>query len=585
MARATNYSVPKSGYESCKCISKSPVLDTNIPNNLTNGKMGLNESEIISYGVGCDTHDMRTRDCNTLKEIPEDCQYLYPLPAVCTPDEIPEWCSKMWCYINETECNIQNSKSIIFPNTYFSYGSCGETDLFSSNSLDGALQDKVMNVAYRINSAGWKGSYHRTADRKNQVPMARDDQWYGLMPQLVEKFEESSGAIINMTEAPLWVYDVANYSSDFTNCAHAVSLGMLDFCTGMFTITTERAKMTTFATIETTPLYLVVKKDEETHISEKIFLVFKPFTLTAWACTLLVLLASSFILFWQESVPGGKYDPTNRSVTERRFLSRLTNSAYDGILSFFGGFVGDLAETWEGRGTALGIGFFVLLILSMYTANLTTILVSETNKASLTGIDDAIVKRVRMCIRDSALSLVEDLYPKALWHEIDGRKALIEAISKGEKCKGGVLYLEDLESLQANGDFCNLISVGLPIVNSYRGIPLNPIKSKVLLYHFQKLINDGVWDDLMQKGVQSQCPTDFNDNAEDVDSMQFDVIDLAGVFVICAIITAVFGTLSAIRWKGKWGARKIDELIEESSTAEHAADQETRSDEEGIYVE
>jgi len=199
---------------------------------------------------------------------------------------------------------------------------------------------------------------------------------------------------------------------------------------------------------------------------------------------LLILLASSFVVFWQESAPGGKHDPSNESVTEKRSLSRLANSAYEGIMTFFGDDVGGMAETWEGRGTAIGIGFFILLILSMYTANLTNILIAETKKVPLTGIDDAIAKKVGFCIRESALSLVEKLYPEAFWKIIDGRTALIEAISKGEICSGGVLYLEDLESLQANGEFCNLMPVGLPIVSSYRGIPLNPIREKELHYHF-----------------------------------------------------------------------------------------------------
>lgn len=403
---------------------------------------------------------------------------------------------------------------------------------------------RVLRVAYRVNSGGWLGSYHPVG-YKNQVPMVRDDRWYGMLPKLVDEFAKSSGAIINMTEAPLWVLDVANFSSDFTNCAHAVSLGMLDFCTGMFTITTERAIMTNFHTIETTPLYLVVRQEEKATLWDRIFRAFKPFTFGAWTCVLAVLLSSSFILFCQETLPGGKHFRRD-ALMRGNALSRMASSAYFGLQGFFSGDVGRDYSTWEGRGTAIGIGFFVMIILSMYTANLTTILVAEASKTSLSGIDDAIHQKVPICIRDSALKLVKNLYPKADWKMIGGKIELIEAIASGE-CRAGISYLEDLEVLQSRGEFCALTHVGLPVVNAYRGIPLNPLKTKVLTYHFQKIINEGAWNNLKQNGLQNQCRS--TSGSDDKDSLQFDVTDLIGISVICVVITAIFGTLSAMRWR------------------------------------
>ena len=49
-----------------------------------------------------------------------------------------------------------------------------------------------------------------------------------------------------------------------------------------------------------------------------------------------------------------------------------------GLSSFANGGVELESMSWGGRISALGLGFFILLSLSMYTANLTNILVSSS---------------------------------------------------------------------------------------------------------------------------------------------------------------------------------------------------------------
>ena len=258
--------------------------------------------------------------------------------------EIPSWCSISWCYIaNEAECSVPFSKSEYYEDRFYSYAACGERDLSRSNPLEKSLQDTVLNVAYRINSGGWLASYHPDGNQ-NQVPMKRGDQWYGIVPEFIDIFAESSDANINMTEAPLWLYGVANFSSDFTNCVHAVSLGMLDFCAGMFSITTKRAMMTSFFTIETTSMFLIVREESEETFQHRIFCAFQPFTVAAWLCTVAVAVFTTFILLCQESIPGGS-NSSQMQVKKKSLLARFGKSIYLGLNAFLGGNVTDELKT------------------------------------------------------------------------------------------------------------------------------------------------------------------------------------------------------------------------------------------------
>lgn len=547
--------VPKSGYSQCKCANFT-AHQSELP------ELGLSSNEMSSYGFGCAPHDVNTSVCKELDDISEECRSIFPVPSRCK-NEIPTWCSYSWCYIaDETECDVPYSESIYFEDTYFSYAACGERDNFSSNPLENALKGTVLNAAYRVNSGGWLGSYHPEG-YKNQVPMIRDDQWFGIMPKFIDEFAISAGADINMTEAPLWVYDVANFSSDFTNCVHAVSLGMLDFCAGMFSITTQRAMMTSFFTIETTPMFLVVKEEDEIPFSDRIFRAFEPFTLGAWVCTLLISVTSTFILVYQESVSGGINDAKKHGLKKKTCLQRFGKSIFLGFSNFLGGGITNEASTWQGRCTGITLGIFSLIIISMYTANLTTILVSRASRVMVTSIDDALSQNHDVCLIKSTKSLVEDLYPTAKWKVLDNRKDLIDSI-EDRKCSCGIMYLEDLEVLHSDGKYCDLTPVGLPIVNIHRGIPLNPLKAKALNYHFHKLANNGAWNDLKQRGLVNRC---FSDKTkQNTNSLQFGIIDLVGIFVLCSASTLFFGVLSIFRWhKRNKASNEVDTDVEEFS--------------------
>ena len=94
--------------------------------------------------------------------------------------------------------------------------------------------------------------------------MYRDDQWSGPAVVLMQTVASTAGFTINLTDAPQWVYDSAGSNADAaTQCIYAVSLGYLDICGGLFTITRNRLALTSMVTTSPAPLYLVSKMEEE----------------------------------------------------------------------------------------------------------------------------------------------------------------------------------------------------------------------------------------------------------------------------------------------------------------------------------
>jgi len=183
----------------------------------------------------------------------------------------------------------------------------------------------------------------------------------------------------------------------------------------------------------------------------------------------------------------------------------------------------------------------------MYSANLTTILVSNASRIPISSIEDAIAQNVEICAIHSTLTLVTDLYPAGEWRELKNRKALLESIGDGT-CKCGIMYLEDLEVSQSEAKHCDLTHVGLPAISIHRGIPLNPLKAKALNYHFHKLTNHGARSKLKQNGIVDRCAA-IKKFKESPKTKTFGILDLAGIYVICLFSTAFFAILSVLRWK------------------------------------
>ena len=61
----------------------------------------------------------------------------------------------------------------------------------------------------------------------------------------------------------------------------------------------------------------------------------------------------------------------------------------------------------------LGCGFFSMIFMATYMANLASILVTDRTVGSLKDIDDVMKRGVPLCVMESQVVMVSDLYPGA----------------------------------------------------------------------------------------------------------------------------------------------------------------------------
>ena len=96
-----------------------------------------------------------------------------------------------------------------------------------------------------------------------------------------------------------------------------------------------------------------------------------------------------------------------------------------------------------GRIAVLGFGWFLLITMASYTANLAAILVEEKSNQGITGIDDAIKQKLAICCVPQIQAELMSVHPEAKLKLLKSVNAIVRGLNKGE-C--GVGIMTDLQS-------------------------------------------------------------------------------------------------------------------------------------------
>ena len=99
----------------------------------------------------------------------------------------------------------------------------------------------------------------------------------------------------------------------------------------------------------------------------------------------------------------------------------------------------------------LGYGFFVLITISSYTANLATILVAKSNKQGISSIQDAIDQGVTICVLQAVERQVSALFPKAKWHMVSSSSAQVQALNLGT-CGAALIHEQRIKKAWSGDD-------------------------------------------------------------------------------------------------------------------------------------
>jgi hypothetical protein len=238
---------------------------------------------------------------------------------------------------------------------------------------------------------------------------------------------------------------VSTNASKWDSCVEDISRGLLDLCPTASWVVKNRAKKAVFASpVIWSEFKLLVKVDRRT-TRWSIWQAFAPFDGTLY----LALSFTVFLTSWIFIIVEGRQDLepeehdaeknsqsqavvrastvrssvltslANQDVEHKStqqivlaILARLLNSLFYTTIGLFTGDIGMETVTLAGRCVRLGFGFFVLVTVASYTANLAAFLVSETPPAlRISSIHEAINMQYPVCLAGQIEEPVRKLYP------------------------------------------------------------------------------------------------------------------------------------------------------------------------------
>lgn len=258
-------------------------------------------------------------------------------------------------------------------------------------------------------------------------------------------------------------------------CALGTSLDLWDICIGQTEVIGKLADFTKFLpSLGTTLEYLIVQqKVKEPSFSNTFSSVFSPFSFTLWMTCIafLVVFGLAFALLERD---GDDFEGSPG------VHQKLATTLYKTFLSGVTGGPAYEPGTAGGKLVMLGYGWFILIALASYTANLASLLVVASSVQGIANMDDLIkTEGAKLCVpQDIKVTEYTELYP-ALGGRIissGGTELALEDLLAG-KCQGtamGVGELEVLQSLPASlPGCCDLAAVGSPLSELSNAYPVS----------------------------------------------------------------------------------------------------------------
>jgi hypothetical protein len=314
---------------------------------------------------------------------------------------------------------------------YFSYQTCGNRDFYtdSSKSVQSVIAGRLFTaVMPSAPYAPWTypPGYAPDALFDKAHPAWKDNG--GILVKLVT-------AIAEKHDPPLVPSLLKGFASkrsrssfpnsSFTACVMDVAVGNIDVCIGNFWLTLDRLSMGVnfvqpFGQDEFYILAPIMDDFLVDSFGEMLGRPWLPFSPDLWVCFFAFIAFASFVTFLTDTVfdlgdmyePGGDAgDFQNPTKIGRYFRALQLN-----LLGYVGGGPQNNPSSVPGRLAALGFGWFLLILMSSYTANLASILVAKTGGGnSIQNIEDAINKKARICTLAPILAELKVDYPRGLF--------------------------------------------------------------------------------------------------------------------------------------------------------------------------
>lgn len=525
--------ISPSGDPNCPCLEGpfNLTMDFPIPNDdyydyIQETILSGTSSTLSSYGAGCKAHDEISGYCEWKQK---KCESMLPKKQDCHD---LEWCSRSWCYVETTSCALRSSLSSLFEEMEYSYATCGDMDSFTGNALISSLQGKTIRAAFNSNTGGYLGAYNKEGS------FALNNEWTGAIVDFVSTAAVAGGFDIEVVAPPEFLREEAikffNSTSSFDFCVYATALGYVDLCVGEYTLTNDRIVASQWFEYVTHSFYLVTFMQKPESVL-KVFwdeasTLLKPFQWRVWLVIFFLFMPfmSLIILYFDYGRSDGAFPSTDK----KDLPGYIAKSLYEVFLSLFVGYGGPVVSR-AGKAMLLGIGFFNLLIVAVYTANLAATLNFNNLEPKVVSLEDAYAQGYRVCGERASIHLLNTTYPilnelmlanpsdglagfKSRSSVLDAMKDMVLPEEREMHCEAAIVLKEDIMAMQAEGLHCNKTMIGGSIGIRSFALPISPQYFESVWAIFQDQYNQGVFDNAARRAIPiKECP-DLNKKGSSV---------------------------------------------------------------------
>ena len=553
-----------------------------------------------TYGTGCDTHDF--------EEDPKECLKFQGKKREDVNEaerEGYDYCTSKWCYVDFETCYKSKQEmagSAYFPGLFYSYTTCGNDD---ADFHKYASTKDTRNKQLTTTIPGSRYPFHYKVDENNQpvtefagsayydqtIPYSNSSVIMNYLNQLSETTMIVKNNVTFKYQPRSGGSKIRSPDSSFTGAVTDVQAGISDMAAAMFWITSERLSMTTF----TVPLFqagLLLYEpmlEEDDGLFHSARQMFKPFHTTLWIllCVFVVIVGILNVWFssrtddrnrWQDAINDKKYQ---NAPFARRFVvySQLfMASILDSFVQCFGGGVSlDSESTFPSKILAFGFGFFVLISISSYTANLTSFLTSRAQNSYITSMDVAVSRKVSICAAPVLKSMLKTKWKGAKFYFLEKENGagfdIIEAAknvalgtTKGGKCDAMLVEKWVIKTdKKYNELFCEkkLITTNVKALDLNIAFPIREEYSAGISHYIKKLEQNGTFfeQELEKTYVQNdQCELEVDTST--VENEQMTVSHMFVPICVLAICILIACCLKAISKKKPAVFQAYDKTLE-----------------------
>lgn len=387
---------------------------------------------------------------------------------------IPAYCVRPWCYVDLTMCKKDSDerlfRSSYFPaeaglDVFYSYTTCNSTAddwLEVEEEIVGNLALGGISIDANIPLYQFPMMYKSDSD--GSVLTSRGSEYYddtipygGVYIHHANQIVKiSNGDIHNITLTHRSrASGIVHPSSSYTAAVQDIEDGLISMGVGPFWITAQRLKMVSFTIpiIQDKTVLVIPKPGTTDLMSDQIRKVLAPISYPMWGVVLVIITITALLSVWFSDRTDVATDQRSRrmlvSHNTRRRKRAYARLALDACLqkgTFFcsAGVEQDQSASLSHKLLLFGFGFFILISVSAYVANLAAFLTNSTTN-SVKTMDGAIQAGFTICAHPALKAEFEVAWPDAKFYfhqEAREFPGVLEDYDDG-KCNVMAIGLED----------------------------------------------------------------------------------------------------------------------------------------------